>query len=163
LKSWILVQVLSLLCENVMLLSYENRVSNIVGSTTRSGFAHLTFDRQHCRAWRKKYQLAFLKKIFLIGRRTFWSPWWGAGSGSVSETKWKSFPDPHKRKSYFYPSCVRYKTWKRRWFILNDNCFYYFEFTTDKEPRGIIPLENIKVSCVSKDYCVFTLEHWPIS
>ena len=23
----------------------------------------------------------------------------------------------------------RYKNWKRRWFILNDNCLYYFEFT----------------------------------
>ena len=42
--------------------------------------------------------------------------------------------------------CPRYKSWKRRWFILNDNCLYYFEFTTDKEPRGIIPLENISVS-----------------
>ncbi|XP_013109800.2 uncharacterized protein LOC106088696 isoform X1 [Stomoxys calcitrans] len=39
----------------------------------------------------------------------------------------------------------RYKSWKRRWFILNDNCLYYFEYTTDKEPRGIIPLENICV------------------
>ncbi|CAB0020072.1 unnamed protein product, partial [Nesidiocoris tenuis] len=39
----------------------------------------------------------------------------------------------------------RYKSWKRRWFILNDNCLYYFEYTTDKEPRGIIPLENIRV------------------
>uniref|UniRef100_A0A8C4QJ88 Cytohesin 2 n=1 Tax=Eptatretus burgeri TaxID=7764 RepID=A0A8C4QJ88_EPTBU len=35
------------------------------------------------------------------------------------------------------------KTWKRRWFILTDNCLYYFEYTTDKEPRGIIPLENL--------------------
>ncbi|XP_060560230.1 cytohesin-1-like isoform X1 [Ruditapes philippinarum] len=39
----------------------------------------------------------------------------------------------------------RYKNWKRRWFILNDNCLYYFQFTTDKEPKGIIPLENIQV------------------
>ena len=39
----------------------------------------------------------------------------------------------------------RYKSWKRRWFILNDNCLYYFEFTTDKEPRGIIPLENVQI------------------
>ena len=43
---------------------------------------------------------------------------------------------------------LRYKSWKRRWFILNDNCLYYFEFTTDKEPRGIIPLENISVSAL---------------
>ncbi|XP_023344069.1 cytohesin-1 [Eurytemora carolleeae] len=50
----------------------------------------------------------------------------------------------------------RYKSWKRRWFILNDNCFYYFEFTTDKEPRGIIPLENIKVREITdrnKEHC----------
>ncbi|KAG2464313.1 CYH2 protein, partial [Polypterus senegalus] len=37
------------------------------------------------------------------------------------------------------------KTWKRRWFILTDSCLYYFEYTTDKEPRGIIPLENLCV------------------
>ena len=50
----------------------------------------------------------------------------------------------------------RYKSWKRRWFILNDNCLYYFEYTTDKEPRGIIPLENIKVREVTdrnKPHC----------
>lgn len=60
------------------------------------------------------------------------------------------------------------KTWKRRWFILTDSCLYYFEFTTvsnrgrerpsaaaaanliplqDKDPIGIIPLENL---CVRK-------------
>nr|XP_055069573.1 cytohesin 4b isoform X2 [Misgurnus anguillicaudatus] len=51
----------------------------------------------------------------------------------------------------------RVKTWKRRWFILTDNCLYYFEFTTDKEPRGIIPLENLCVREVSfprKPYCL---------
>jgi cytohesin len=37
------------------------------------------------------------------------------------------------------------KPWNRRWFILNDRCLYYFEYTTDKEPRGIIPLENVEV------------------
>ena len=54
------------------------------------------------------------------------------------------------------PYCFRVKSWKRRWFILNDNCLYYFEFTTDKEPRGIIPLENIRVREVadrSKPHC----------
>lgn len=47
--------------------------------------------------------------------------------------------------SHFIVTGGRYKSWKRRWFILNDNCLYYFEYTTDKEPRGIIPLENIQV------------------
>ncbi|NWW45967.1 CYH1 protein, partial [Pedionomus torquatus] len=43
------------------------------------------------------------------------------------------------------PAGGRVKTWKRRWFILTDNCLYYFEYTTDKEPRGIIPLENLSI------------------
>ncbi|MBN3289300.1 CYH2 protein, partial [Polypterus senegalus] len=49
------------------------------------------------------------------------------------------------------------KTWKRRWFILTDSCLYYFEYTTDKEPRGIIPLENLCVREVDyprKQHCL---------
>uniref|UniRef100_A0A0N5AB18 Cytohesin-1 n=1 Tax=Syphacia muris TaxID=451379 RepID=A0A0N5AB18_9BILA len=55
------------------------------------------------------------------------------------------------------------KTWKRRWFILAEKCLYYFEHTTGrilegifltflqaKEPRGIIPLENVKVRPVEE-------------
>lgn len=49
------------------------------------------------------------------------------------------------REGWLWKQGGRYKSWKRRWFILNDNCLYYFEYTTDKEPRGIIPLENIEV------------------
>lgn len=49
------------------------------------------------------------------------------------------------REGWLWKQGGRVKSWKRRWFILNDNCLYYFEFTTDKEPRGIIPLENIRV------------------
>ncbi|KAF7711176.1 cytohesin 4b [Silurus meridionalis] len=51
----------------------------------------------------------------------------------------------------------RVKTWKRRWFILTDSCLYYFEYTTDKEPRGIIPLENLcvrEVNYTRKPYCL---------
>lgn len=30
------------------------------------------------------------------------------------------------------------KTWKRRWFILTDNCLYYFEFTAvSRGPLGL--------------------------
>jgi len=43
----------------------------------------------------------------------------------------------------------RYKTWRRRWFVLEDNCLYYFEYTSDKEPKGIIPLENLQVRDVT--------------
>ncbi|KAJ1526766.1 hypothetical protein ONE63_008341 [Megalurothrips usitatus] len=55
-----------------------------------------------------------------------------------------TFFNPDK-EGWLWKQGGRYKSWKRRWFILNDNCLYYFEYTTDKEPRGIIPLENIKV------------------
>lgn len=56
-----------------------------------------------------------------------------------------TFFNPDK-EGWLWKQGGRYKSWKRRWFILNDNCLYYFEYTTDKEPRGIIPLENILVS-----------------
>ena len=36
------------------------------------------------------------------------------------------------REGWLWKQGGRYKSWKRRWFILNDNCLYYFEFTTDK-------------------------------
>ncbi|KAJ6221623.1 hypothetical protein RDWZM_000168 [Blomia tropicalis] len=49
------------------------------------------------------------------------------------------------REGWLWKQGGRYKNWKRRWFILNDKCLYYFEYTTDKEPRGIIPLENVDI------------------
>ncbi|CAO1300560.1 unnamed protein product [Diamesa serratosioi] len=68
-----------------------------------------------------------------------------------------TFFNPDK-EGWLWKQGGRYKSWKRRWFILNDNCLYYFEYTTDKEPRGIIPLENIlvrecKITDRSKPHC----------
>lgn len=60
------------------------------------------------------------------------------------------------REGWLWKQGGRYKTWKRRWFILNDGCLYYFELIADKEPRGIIPLENVNVREVddkTKQYC----------
>ncbi|XP_003737455.1 cytohesin-2 [Galendromus occidentalis] len=49
------------------------------------------------------------------------------------------------REGWLWKQGGRVKSWKRRWFILSDKCLYYFEYTTDREPRGIIPLENVSV------------------
>ena len=35
--------------------------------------------------------------------------------------------------------------WKQRWFVLNENVLYYFDGQNDKEPKGIIPLENTQL------------------
>lgn len=55
-----------------------------------------------------------------------------------------------------------YKNWKKRWFVLSDNCLYYFVNANEKEPKGIIPLENIQIREFedrSRPYC-FEL-HFP--
>jgi hypothetical protein len=39
----------------------------------------------------------------------------------------------------------RIPTWKRRYFILTHNCLYYFLKPGDKEPCGMVPLENLSV------------------
>uniref|UniRef100_T1G2F2 Uncharacterized protein n=1 Tax=Helobdella robusta TaxID=6412 RepID=T1G2F2_HELRO len=60
------------------------------------------------------------------------------------------------KEGWLWKQGGRYKSWKRRWFILNDNCLYYFQYTTDKEPKGIIPLERVQVRDVmdkGKTHC----------
>uniref|UniRef100_T2M6C3 Cytohesin-2 n=1 Tax=Hydra vulgaris TaxID=6087 RepID=T2M6C3_HYDVU len=49
-----------------------------------------------------------------------------------------------------------HRTWKPRYFILKDNCLFYFRNKGDKEPTGIIPLENLQVqenNDFRKKYC----------
>lgn len=40
-------------------------------------------------------------------------------------------------------------TWKKRWFILNDGCLYYFNKPYEKRPKCIMPLENIQIEIFS--------------
>ncbi|XP_020508359.1 cytohesin-4 isoform X2 [Labrus bergylta] len=61
------------------------------------------------------------------------------------------------REGWLLKNGGQVKTWKRRWFILTDSCLYYFRYTTDKDPIGIIPLENLsvrKLQDTSKPYCL---------
>lgn len=51
------------------------------------------------------------------------------------------------------------KSWKKRWFVLTENCLFYFKNETDKEPCGIIPLENVIIHRLeSKKKYMFTLK-----
>ncbi|XP_018407799.1 PREDICTED: cytohesin-4-like isoform X1 [Nanorana parkeri] len=74
------------------------------------------------------------------------------------ENAWEltlAFQKP-QREGWLLKMGGRVKTWKKRWFILKDNCLYYFEYTTDKDPLGIIPLENLCVELVEdpkKPHC----------
>ena len=35
-----------------------------------------------------------------------------------------------------------WKTWKRRWFVLNDSCLYYFQSTAENNPLGMASYFN---------------------
>jgi len=37
------------------------------------------------------------------------------------------------------------KKWQRRWFVLKNNCLYYFSTPDDENPRVIIPLEGLLI------------------
>lgn len=49
------------------------------------------------------------------------------------------------------------KPWKRHWFVLSDNCLYYYVDPADRSFRGMIPLEGVqiaKATHVSKPHCI---------
>ncbi|KAI0980862.1 hypothetical protein GJ496_005893 [Pomphorhynchus laevis] len=49
-----------------------------------------------------------------------------------------------------------FRNWKRRWFILTGCCLYYFELSSDRTPKGIIPLA---VGLCVRDSTDVTKEH----
>lgn len=50
-----------------------------------------------------------------------------------------------EREGWLFKQGGTWKTWKRRWFVIKDRCLYYFHHSSENDPKGIIPLENIQV------------------
>lgn len=87
------------------------------------------------------------------------------------ETEGKMWTNAEK-KGWMTKQGGQIKTWKRRWFVLDNNCLYYFKtpqarndfnYLTplkDTEPCGIIPLENLEVRQVEskKKPCLVILD-----
>ena len=46
-----------------------------------------------------------------------------------------TFFNPDK-EGWLWKQGGRYKSWKRRWFVLNDGCLYYFQHTAENVPKG---------------------------
>merc|ERR1719391_163950 len=55
-----------------------------------------------------------------------------------------------EREGWLMKQGGNWKNWKRRWFVLNDRCLYYFQHTAENVPKGIIPLENVRVRAVDE-------------
>lgn len=71
------------------------------------------------------------------------------------------FVDPVREGHLFKQG--RNRTWARRWFVLVDNCLFYFESDAerDREPRGIIPLDDVRVRLVEDASKHFSFELYP--
>merc|ERR1719175_405394 len=55
-----------------------------------------------------------------------------------------------EREGWLEKQGGNWKNWKRRWFVLNDRCLYYFQHTAENVPKGIIPLENVRVRAMDE-------------
>ena len=48
--------------------------------------------------------------------------------------------------------------WQRRWFVVTDNCLYYFVKPEDPQMRSIIPLEiGVIVEVIDSETCAFKI------
>jgi hypothetical protein len=76
----------------------------------------------------------------------------GGGSSSHSSSHKSSSNDASsvfqnaELKGYLMKQGGKVKSWKKRWFVLDGNCLFYFASSSDKDPLGIIPLENLLVN-----------------
>jgi len=48
-------------------------------------------------------------------------------------------------EGYLYKQGGSWKSWHRRWFAVTNRCLYYFQDNVESKPKGIVPLENVKV------------------
>jgi cytohesin len=72
------------------------------------------------------------------------------GEADMYESEVVTFMAP-TRSGWLYKQGVGSKIrnkWKKHWFLVSDNCLYYFLNQSDPDPRCIIPLENCEVKSV---------------
>ncbi|KAI6654638.1 hypothetical protein LOD99_1033 [Oopsacas minuta] len=68
-----------------------------------------------------------------------------------------------EREGWLRKEGGKHKSIKDRWFILNNNCLYYFVHQGDIEPKGIIPLEDVSVRTVpDKPNCFEIFSNTPL-
>ncbi|CAF1349006.1 unnamed protein product [Didymodactylos carnosus] len=67
------------------------------------------------------------------------------------------------KEGFLFKQGGRYRNWKRRWFVITEGCLYYFESTTDRDPRGIIPLVNVDVRDSDDRTKQFCFELFPLA
>lgn len=53
----------------------------------------------------------------------------------------------------------RVKTWKRRWFILTDNCLYYFEYTTVSKATPMVINSDITIESKNEINGLLKMSH----
>ena len=61
------------------------------------------------------------------------------------------------KEGWLHKQGGRVKTWKRRYVILSGNVLYYFKSPKDKEPLGMVPLEDIEARPAPR---ILTLSSW---
>ena len=69
-------------------------------------------------------------------------------AGAPNEPARVRTSQPPRREGWLYKQGGRVKTWKLRWFVLQDNNLLYFKERTDRAPRGSVLLENLQLRTV---------------
>eukprot|EP01090_Pellita_catalonica_P008645 TRINITY_DN19735_c0_g1_i1.p1 TRINITY_DN19735_c0_g1~~TRINITY_DN19735_c0_g1_i1.p1 ORF type:complete len:523 (+),score=91.87 TRINITY_DN19735_c0_g1_i1:61-1569(+) len=68
------------------------------------------------------------------------------------------FSTPSEKSGFLLKQGGRFTNWKKRWFLLRDNCLYYYQEPGETAaPCGIIPLNNVGARPVPKKKFSFEL------